>query len=124
MKPTKFRANVRLIYQMFTWLFTNKLKYKYTSPKSITIIGGGISGLSSAYYASISFPNTKIKLLESSNRVGGWIKSERIDLEDKGSALTEAGPRTLRPKGVGGALILDLVSKNRFNIHLSNTYLD
>lgn len=79
------------------------------TPNSISIIGGGISGLSAAYHASRTFPNTPVNVFEASDRLGGWINSERINLGSHGSALLESGPRTLRPNGVSGALVLDLV---------------
>ena len=79
------------------------------APKSIAVIGGGIAGLSAAYHASKLFPNTPISVLEASNRLGGWIQSERVAIDHKKSALLESGPRTLRPNGVSGALVLDLV---------------
>ncbi|TIA89449.1 hypothetical protein E3P99_02074 [Wallemia hederae] len=84
---------------------------KPAAPKSITVIGGGISGLSAAYHASKSFPNTPINVLEASNRLGGWIQSERVAIDNNKSALLESGPRTLRPNGVSGALVLDLIDK-------------
>ena len=90
---------------------SNYIKLK--QPKSISIIGGGISGLSAAYYASKAFPATKVHLFEASDRLGGWINSERINLGNYGTALIESGPRTLRPNGVSGALVLDLVSFDR-----------
>jgi oxygen-dependent protoporphyrinogen oxidase len=75
------------------------------APPIVTILGGGISGLSAAYYLSRLAPQLRIRLLEASDRVGGWIKSEHVS----DNVLFEAGPRTLRPQGVGGALLLDMV---------------
>lgn len=87
---------------------------------SVAILGGGISGLSSAYYLSKSSPSTKILLIEGSKRVGGWIRSQRASpgfhiLKDETNAsgvdtvVFEAGPRSLRPVGPGGAAILSMV---------------
>ncbi|EIW78446.1 FAD/NAD(P)-binding domain-containing protein [Coniophora puteana RWD-64-598 SS2] len=70
---------------------------------SIAILGGGITGLSSAYYLNRRFPNARITLLESNNRFGGWIQSSRHDVPlhnapgQCASVLLESGPRTLRP---------------------------
>ncbi|TIB93469.1 Protoporphyrinogen oxidase [Wallemia mellicola] len=89
----------------------NVIAQSLKQPKSISIIGGGISGLSAAYYASKAFPATKVHLFEASDRLGGWINSERINLGNYGTALIESGPRTLRPNGVSGALVLDLIDK-------------
>ncbi|KAI8331745.1 hypothetical protein BC941DRAFT_403462 [Chlamydoabsidia padenii] len=80
----------------------------------VTILGGGISGLSAAYYLSRLAPQISIRLLEASDRVGGWIKSEHV----KDNVLFEAGPRTLRPQGVGGALLLDMIKELDLDRHV------
>ncbi|KAF9009940.1 hypothetical protein BDQ17DRAFT_1347184 [Cyathus striatus] len=68
------------------------------APKHIAVIGGGITGLSSAFHLSRRFPKTRITLLEGQPKLGGWIRNKRIDLpKDSGSVLLEMGPRTLRP---------------------------
>ena len=46
-------------------------------------------------------------LLEGQARLGGWVRSNRIELPQIGvSALLEASPRTLRPNGKS---VLELV---------------
>jgi oxygen-dependent protoporphyrinogen oxidase len=44
-----------------------------------TILGGGISGMSTAYYLSkfAASPIQKIVILEGSSRLGGWINTTR-----------------------------------------------
>ncbi|MBI3933412.1 MAG: protoporphyrinogen oxidase [Acidobacteria bacterium] len=58
---------------------------------SILIVGGGISGLSAAYFlekhAGQAGMEVSIRLLESDNRLGGVIRTERC-----GEFLLEAGP--------------------------------
>lgn len=64
------------------------------------ILGGGITGLSAAYHLSRGSKDTRITLLESSTRLGGWLDSDRVDVhsaESSASLVLEAGPRTLRP---------------------------
>lgn len=62
------------------------------------MLGAGITGLTTAFYLKRRFPNTRITVLESSPRVGGWIQSERVDLGTQyGQVVLESGPRTLRP---------------------------
>ncbi|KAF8531090.1 hypothetical protein JB92DRAFT_2692891 [Gautieria morchelliformis] len=72
------------------------------SPSKVTILGGGITGLSAAFHLSRKFPSTRITLLEKSNRLGGWVHSKRVQFDipggDIGSAVLELGPRTLRPQ--------------------------
>ncbi|KAI0367399.1 Protoporphyrinogen oxidase [Pilatotrama ljubarskyi] len=73
-------------------------------PRSVAIIGGGLSGLSAAFYISRRFPahtGTRIALVERSPRLGGWVRSERVRVKDRygrqADVLLESGPRTLRP---------------------------
>lgn len=68
------------------------------------ILGGGISGLSAAYYAAKNAKITSVSLLEASNRVGGWIRS-RVS---PNGAIFEQGPRSIRVPGAGKNT-LDLV---------------
>ncbi|THV04748.1 Protoporphyrinogen oxidase [Dendrothele bispora CBS 962.96] len=76
----------------------------------ITILGGGISGLSSAFHLSRRFPDSLITLYEKKSSLGGWVSSERVQVRDPagGSAeiLLESGPRTLRPNAKS---ILELI---------------
>lgn len=53
----------------------------------VIVIGGGISGLSSAYFLSKFIPPNEITILESTNRVGGVIKPTRFGLKS-----IESGP--------------------------------
>jgi len=58
---------------------------------NILILGGGISGLTAAWYARKQFPGAKVILFEKSHRVGGWIETSR-----EGGFLFERGPRTFQ----------------------------
>lgn len=73
---------------------------------TVVILGGGIGGLSTAYYL---LRNTKRKviLLEGSSRLGGWIRSEK----QPNGLIFEHGPRTLRPVGEAGANTLNLLEE-------------
>ncbi|XP_077295033.1 protoporphyrinogen oxidase [Arctopsyche grandis] len=70
------------------------------------VAGGGLSGLSAAYYLSKKYSKSclKLLLLEGSDRCGGWVKSDQ-----RADFLFEAGPRTIRPKGIPGANTLNLI---------------
>ena len=75
----------------------------------VAIIGGGITGLSTAYYLSRALPeSTRIVLFEASHRLGGWLNSTSVDV-DNGKVIFEGGPRTLRPSVPNGLITLDLV---------------
>lgn len=87
---------------------------------TVTIIGAGIGGLAAAHY--IAKRTIKpINILEASDRVGGWINSKTFD---EGFTF-EAGPRTIRPKGIAGMNTLELIeeiglSKNVISIKASH----
>ncbi len=53
----------------------------------VAIIGGGISGLSALEHLTRVAPSVRVTLLESSPRLGGHIRTERV-----GEFLLEAGP--------------------------------
>jgi hypothetical protein len=65
-------------------------------PENIAVLGGGVSGLASAYFVSKEFPKSKITVYESGKAAGGWIQSPRTEVPG-GNVLFEYGPRTLRP---------------------------
>ncbi|KAK5131157.1 hypothetical protein LTR08_001243 [Meristemomyces frigidus] len=67
---------------------------------NVAILGGGVTGLASAYYLTKELPRAKITIYEASDRIGGWLSSTRVPVKD-GTILFEAGPRTLRPLGNG-----------------------
>ena len=65
----------------------------------VVVLGGGITGLATAFHLSRRIPQIKITLVENQDRVGGWMRSERVELgAGKGHVVLEAGPRTLRPR--------------------------
>ncbi|KAI0331730.1 Protoporphyrinogen oxidase [Cubamyces sp. BRFM 1775] len=80
---------------------------------AVTILGGGLSGLSAAFHLSRRFPaqtGVRITLVEKAQRLGGWVQSERVRVKcDQGhqaDVLLESGPRTLRP---ASKAILELI---------------
>ncbi|KAG4304189.1 hypothetical protein PORY_002370 [Pneumocystis oryctolagi] len=81
------------------------------SLKSIGILGGGISGLSTAWYLSrLLPPSIKITILESSNRLGGLLSTKKIAFSH-GTIYFEEGPRSLRPTGIAGYITLNMIKK-------------
>jgi oxygen-dependent protoporphyrinogen oxidase len=55
----------------------------------VLILGGGITGLSAAWFVHQKYPHAEITLLEKGDRLGGWIRSSR-----EGDFFFEKGPRT------------------------------
>jgi protoporphyrinogen/coproporphyrinogen III oxidase len=94
--------------------------------KKLVIIGGGIAGLSAAYYATKKIPNAQITLVESSNRWGGKITTDRVTFDD-GQFIIEGGPDTfLATKPYATALCKELGLGERLhgtNPNKKNTYV-
>ncbi len=88
----------------------------------IVIIGGGIAGLSAAYYAQKKLPAAQIALLKSGDRWGGKIATDRVD-----GFVIEGGPDTfLATKPWGVALCKELGLGDRLqgtNPSQRNTYV-
>ncbi|PHH78287.1 hypothetical protein CDD82_3143 [Ophiocordyceps australis] len=68
----------------------------------VAIVGGGLTGLTTAYYLAKRLPRTtRLTVYEASDRLGGWLQTERVAAEamglgmDGGSIAFERGPRTL-----------------------------
>ena len=94
-----------------TWLRQHSGQYPQAqgAEESIAILGGGITGLTTAFYLLNRRRKTRLTLLESSSRYGGWIQSTKYTVGD-GDVIFEHGPRTLRPSGGPQAeLMLQLV---------------
>jgi hypothetical protein len=101
--------------------FSSKARCRSSAPQSrddekevdIAILGGGVSGLSTAFYILAwhlrAFPGRipKITIYEGSNRVGGWIQTFRKE-RDGLQWNFEHGPRTLRVQPE--SMLLQLVS--------------
>ncbi|KAF8338236.1 uncharacterized protein EI90DRAFT_2909240 [Cantharellus anzutake] len=84
---------------------------------TITVLGAGITGLSTAFHLARFLPgSSRITLLEQRNTIGGWINSQKsllradaltntVGIEQ--NVLLETGPRTLRPNNLA---LLELVN--------------
>jgi protoporphyrinogen/coproporphyrinogen III oxidase len=71
------------------------------------VVGGGISGLSAAYYLSkkslLDGIQRSIVLVKGPNP-GGWVQTR-----NRNGNILEAGPRSIRPFGESGINTLELV---------------
>src|SRR5512143_350217 len=67
--------------------------------KHVVIIGGGIAGMAAAYRLKQTGSNLAITLIESDQRLGGKIVTDRVD-----GFVIEGGPDTFlayKPRGLG-----------------------
>ncbi|KOS21116.1 Protoporphyrinogen oxidase [Escovopsis weberi] len=66
---------------------------------NIAIVGGGLTGLTAAYYLARELPaGARLTLLEGGERLGGWIRTDRVNVDVagfRGVVSFERGPRTL-----------------------------
>ena len=96
------------------------------SPFSIIIVGGGIAGLSTAYYAKKQAPKAQITLLEAVGHWGGKITTDRVTFND-GDFIIEGGPDTFlatKPWAVSLCEELGLAERlHSTNPHQKNTYV-
>ncbi|XP_052891896.1 protoporphyrinogen oxidase [Anopheles moucheti] len=72
------------------------------------ILGAGISGLAAGHYLLRKTPTLPLTIYEATDRIGGWIRSDRF--LDSGFVF-EAGPRTIRPKGPAASNTLQLIEE-------------
>src|ERR1041384_368550 len=92
----------------------------------IVIIGGGIAGLAAAYYATKKLSDTQITLIESSDRWGGKISTDRVEF-DGGQFIIEGGPDTFlatKPYAIALCKALGLGERlHGTNPNQKNTYV-
>jgi len=92
----------------------------------VIVVGGGIAGLSAAYYAVREYPDWQVTVLEAADHWGGKITTARLPL-DGGQVIIEGGPDTfLASKPWGVALCRELGLEERLhgtNPRQKNTYV-
>lgn len=102
------------ISRSLTFRFHGQRRFLSAPSKSYdaAVIGGGITGLTTAFRLSRDPNCAKVTLYEQSNRLGGWLQSETINV-DGGEVVFEYGPRTLRTASPSCLPLLDLVRQTR-----------
>lgn len=71
-------------------------------PQDIAILGGGLTGLTTAHYLTRFHPHAKITIYEAADRLGGWIDTERVEVKtqqgDTATITFERGARAVSPQ--------------------------
>jgi protoporphyrinogen/coproporphyrinogen III oxidase len=92
----------------------------------IVVVGGGIAGLSAAYYAQKNIPDAHVTLIEAAAQWGGKITTDRVAFDD-GQFIIEGGPDAFlasKPWGVALCKELGLGERlNGTNQNKKNTYV-
>ncbi|KAJ5686008.1 hypothetical protein N7536_008627 [Penicillium majusculum] len=83
----------------------NGQKRTYTA----AVLGGGITGLTTAWQLAQDPTCRTINLFEKTDRLGGWINSETVPV-DGGNVVFEYGPRTLKSSLPGSLPLLYLAT--------------
>ena len=73
--------------------------------KRVIILGGGVSGLTTAWSLGRASSRLNVTLLEGTHRTGGWVHSDRLD----NGAVHELGPRSMRVAQKAGKIALAMV---------------
>ncbi|KAL2022689.1 hypothetical protein VTK56DRAFT_4770 [Thermocarpiscus australiensis] len=73
-----------------------------TGPRSIAVLGGGLTGLTTAWYLTRVLPQARVTLYEASDRLGGWIDTERVEVQTPdgrtGTVNFERAARMVQPQ--------------------------
>lgn len=91
-------------------------------PNDIAVLGGGLTGLTTAFYLAHFHPNAKITIYEAADRLGGWVDTEHVEVktqEGKTATITfERGARTVTPQTSANKwedfVLFDLVRLSHF----------
>ena len=106
------------------WLNGRTISRAQGHVKHVVVVGGGISGLSTAHFLRQSLPGAKVTLLEGSSRCGGWISTQGFPISHRPGeqhdpvqrpslfssagetfSVFERGPRSLRVAGSGSEML-------------------
>ncbi|KAK0631971.1 hypothetical protein B0T14DRAFT_559708 [Immersiella caudata] len=72
----------------------------FKPPDTIAVLGGGLTGLTTAWYLSRWIPKAKIVIYEASDRLGGWIDTKTVPVTTPdgktGTASFERGARMVQ----------------------------
>jgi len=88
---------------------------------TIAILGGGLAGLTAAYYLKREgIKNQQIHIIEANDRTGGWIQS----WNNGNGSVTELGPRTIRGRGKSANNTYNLIKDLGIEVLVRNVSKD
>jgi oxygen-dependent protoporphyrinogen oxidase len=72
------------------------------APSTIAVLGGGLTGLTTAYYLTRALPRAKITIFEADARLGGWIDTEKASVKtpdgNTADVYFERAARMIKPQ--------------------------
>ncbi|KAL1841114.1 hypothetical protein VTJ49DRAFT_7392 [Mycothermus thermophilus] len=82
---------------------------KSRPPSEIAVLGGGLTGLSTAWYLTRTLPDTRITIYDSRNRLGGWIETDEVHVRgadgSEGTVRFEHAARMIKPQDKPGGQV-------------------
>jgi len=81
-------------------------------PQNVAVLGGGITGLTAAFYLRRDLPDSSnVTLYEANDRLGGWIQSVHVPVkgQEDQKIRFETGPRMIKALDQNMARFDDLV---------------
>ncbi|KAL2165239.1 hypothetical protein VTH06DRAFT_535 [Thermothelomyces fergusii] len=75
---------------------------KHHPPQSIAVLGGGLTGLTTAWYLTRFLPEARITIYEADKRLGGWIQTDKAEVTTPdgtvGTVHFERAARMVKPQ--------------------------
>jgi oxygen-dependent protoporphyrinogen oxidase len=69
------------------------------------VLGGGLTGLTTAWYLTRNVPRAKITIYEANDRLGGWVDTTKVKVKTpdgtEGTVHFEHAARMVKPQAGG-----------------------
>jgi oxygen-dependent protoporphyrinogen oxidase len=78
-------------------------------PRSIAVLGGGLTGLTTAWHLTRALPDAKITIYDKKARMGGWIDTAKVTAKTpdgtEGTVYFEHAARMIKPQSAASGPI-------------------